>query len=333
MSGPTVGQVGERDLVRGILKTLGSGADERVIVGAGDDAAVVKAAGDVVLTVDTQREGSHFERGWLSAADLGRRALAVSVSDLAAMGAQPLCALCSLLLPGEVEVAWLKGMVEGMRAGGEEFGCRVIGGDVARGQPLALCVTAVGEMPAGRRPVLRSGAAAGDDLVVAGLLGHAAAGRIALARGLEQLCPQVVGAYRRPSPLTALALEIAPHCNAMMDISDGLAMDLTRLSEASGVGAVLEADDLVDDGLAVAARQLDVDGLDLALGGGDDYSLLIAVAPDALDPLARAAACHGVPLRRVGGVTAVPDLFLRSSGHGTRALAPAGWDPFTARAR
>lgn len=327
MSGDRLADLGERRLVRRVQEALAS-ADGRLLVGPGDDAAVVRCRDRVVLTVDTQYEGTHFERDWLTAEDVGQRAMAVSLSDVAAMGAHPLCALVSLVLPADLSVSWLDGLLGGLRGAARDLDCPVAGGDVTRGRRIGVCVTAIGELAEGRVPVLRRGARPEDELLLAGHLGLAAAGRLAISASRDAEFPEAAAAYRRPRPLLGFAAAIAPRCHAMMDVSDGLAIDLARLCEASNVGARIEARALVSAQVRSAAAALQADAEDLALHGGDDYALLLAVPGGEVLHAEATALAHGTPVRRVGLATAALDLVLVTPAGEDRRLLPRGWDPF-----
>jgi thiamine-monophosphate kinase len=321
----------ETQIVERIRRRLPRGDAEEV--GPGDDAAIVRARGDrLVITVDTQREGSHFRRDWLDAQQLGRRALAVSVSDVVAMGATPQCAVCSLVLPPETEVEWFERLVDGLADAGRELECPVVGGDVSRsGNGVSICVTAVGFLRAGEAPVRRDGACPGDLCAIVGPLGWAAAGREYLGRSAVPLSAAgraCVDAYRLPQPVPGLGRALAPYANAMMDISDGLSFDLSRLCQASGVGALIEVERLGDPILDDAGVELGLDPILWQLGGGDDYALLVAVAPSRESGLREIAEAHGAAARVVGRFDAGGELRLVAADGTREPLVASGWDPF-----
>ncbi len=273
---------------------------EGVLVGIGDDAAVLRAprGEDLVVTVDALVEGVHFDRHF-RAEDVGWKALAVNLSDLAAMGARPLWALCALATPrGESRVR-LAGVGRGLGACARAHGIALAGGNVTRALELALTVTAVGAVRRGRA-LVRAGARPGDALLVSGTLGDAALGRRPGA------VPALVRRQRRPTPRLALGRALAGFAHAGLDVSDGLLQDLGHLCSASRVGATVLIDALP---LSPAYRRAveagsDARPFDAALGGGEDYELLVAVAPGRVGRAQAAAGRLGVPLTVVGEATA-----------------------------
>jgi thiamine-monophosphate kinase len=309
-----------------------------VTIGIGDDAAVIEPARGTldVVTTDTLVEGIHFERSFVSPADLGHRTLAVNLSDLAAMGATPRVVVLSLVLPATMAAADLDALVSGMLTLAGRYQVALVGGNITRSSgPLVLGMTAIGALR--RRHVLtRAGGRPGDELWVTGTLGGAAAG---LARLLQNGdCPPeddsalagCVERYRRPEPRvrigTLLGRNRAAH--AAVDLSDGLSDGLLQLTQASAVGAVIDGATVpIDQG---ARRWFESQGLaplEAAVAGGDDYELLVAVPRArrrrfaAVSRLAR-----GVPMTRIGWLTKDPALILRTTA-GDRAL-PTGYEHF-----
>jgi thiamine-monophosphate kinase len=328
----------EDELIAALSRVI-EPSDPNVVVGLGDDAAVLEApVGHQVLTTDLLVEHVHFERDSISARDLGAKAIVVNVSDIAAMGGSPRCALASIALPADVEAPWVMELYGGMREACLEHATSLVGGDTNRGDVLVLSVTVVGEVAPGRA-VTRSGARAGDAIVVTGELG-AAAGGLALSRaGSATTAEALSRPWSRPL-LDALARPVArvgegqtlARCGAtaMMDLSDGLAKDLSRLCLASGVGARLDLSAIpVAEALTDAATALDVDPLELALGGGEDYELLATLGPPDVDRATEELRERfGVRLRVVGAVvegTGVTGAW--ADGPQTR-LHPSGWDHF-----
>lgn len=260
-------------------------------MGPGDDAAVLDGH---AWTVDALVEGVHFDAR-LAPADVGFKAIAVSVSDLAAMGATPRWALLTLSLPRPVDRAWVAAFAGGVGEACRAFAVDLAGGDVTRSPgPRVVTTTLGGPCPA---PVLRSGGRPGDTLWVTGVPGLAG-----LGYSLPDPPAAALDALRRPQPPVAFALAAASLVHAGMDLSDGLAVDLPRLCRASAVGAVVDPASLPDHPAFASAP----DPLAVKLGGGDDYQLLLAAPPDARDALTRLAAEHGVVLSAVGRLTGEP---------------------------
>ena len=250
-----------------------------VRLGVGDDAALLEApAGrELVAATDTLVEGIHFPAG-APPASIGHRALAVNLSDFAAMGARPAWALLALTLP-QAEEPWLAEFAAGLGALARAHGVALVGGDTTRG-PLCVTVTLLGHVPAGEA-LRRSGASAGDLLYVSGTPGDAAAGLALLERRLQ--ASEAAGAYLRerfqlPQPRLALGERLRRHASACIDVSDGLLADAGKLAAASGVGAELEFEALP---LSEPLRATLAEGeaRELALSGGDDYELCFAVPP------------------------------------------------------
>jgi thiamine-monophosphate kinase len=227
-----VAELGEFGLIAALSGWLPR--DPRAVVGIGDDAAVLAAPdGRVVATTDFLLEGRHFRRDWSSAADVGGKAAARSLADVAAMGAVPTGLLVALAAPADLPVSWARDLAAGLAAESARAGASVIGGDTARASCVLLAVTGLGDL-AGRAPVLRSGAAPGDVVAVAGPLGPAAAGLALLSAGLTE--GPLVAAHRRPEPPYDAGLEASGlGATAMIDVSDGLLADLGHIAAASGV--------------------------------------------------------------------------------------------------
>lgn len=340
MAGRTVGDVGEIELVDRILGILADDTDDSVStlvrVGPGDDAAILACDGSVVLTTDSQHEGVHFRREWITAEQLGRRAIAVNASDLGAMGSRPTGFLVALALPPETDLAWVEALALGLRGGARRYGAGIVGGDVA-GVPgrISINVTAVGEGPQGQGG-RRTGAAPGQQLFVTGWPGRAAAGRSILQAGAHEgsdgaAAQACVRAFLDPDPPVEFAVAAVRSglVAAMMDISDGVAIDLQRLCGASGIGAELDGEALFADpvlGAMAAAPPLDVRSC--VLGGGDDYELLCAVADADAGAFRELAADRGVEVRAVGrAVLSQQGVTLIHEGR-NEPLEQCGWDHF-----
>ncbi len=265
-----------------------------VVLGIGDDAALLRPppGADLAVTVDAVVDGVHFGAGF-APEDVGWKALAVNLSDLAAMGARPLWALCALAVPPDADERRLLGVGRGLAACARRFGVALAGGNVTRAAELSLTVTAVGTVGRGRA-LRRAGARPGDALVVSGTLGDAALG---LRRGAPAAA---VRRQRRPEPRVALGQALVGVASACIDVSDGFLQDLDHLCRASGVGAEVSAQHLPTSRAFDRARLPEGVRLDLLLGGGEDYELLAAVPPGRLGRALEAAARVGAPLRYAG---------------------------------
>lgn len=285
----------EFELIARYFTTCGARRED-VVLGIGDDAAIVApAAGrSLVLTTDTLLAGRHFPAEDFSPAALGHRALAVNLSDLAAMAAAPAWALLSLTLPAADE-RWIGAFAAAFSELAERYDIALVGGNVARG-PLAVGVALAGQVEAGKA-LLRSGARVGDALCVTGSLGGGAAGLRALQNGATSDAPEVA-AYARPEPRVQAGLGLAACANAAIDLSDGLLGDLAKLLAASGgLGADLVAADLP---LAPGAALGD------ALGPSDDYELLASIPQAQLSTLStERLGCEWHCIGRVGAESGV----------------------------
>ena len=303
--GVTVGQIGEFGLIDRLCLALGRSGPSAVI-GIGDDAAAWnQPAAVLVASADMLVEHVHFDLRLTGWRDLGWKALAVNLSDLAAMGAAPAWALVSIGLRPEIAVDDVLAFYEGMAALAAEAGGAIAGGDtVSVPRDVVIDVSVLGTVPAGEAETLlrRDRGAPGDRLAVTGVLGASAAGLYALQHpgtAPERLVAPLVEAHRRPQPqLRAGQALRAAGVRCAMDVSDGLLADLEKLCIASGTGAVVRAPDLP---LHPAARgAFPAHALDWATGGGEDYQLLFAAPAvtmrNALERLAR----QGIPAREIG---------------------------------
>ena len=288
----------------------------------GDDAALLRPRAGMQLAVSTDMlvSGTHFFSD-TDPEDLGWKTLAVNVSDLAAMGAEPRWAFLALALPA-ADDTWIAALARGLFACADAFGVDLAGGDTTRG-PLNLSVTIVGEVPAGQA-ITRTGARAGNELWISGQPGLAALGlaalhgEVALDAAGRARC---VDALQRPQPRVELGLQLRGIATAMLDVSDGLLGDLAHILEASAVGAIVDAAALPLDALratganaAIARRCL--------LSGGDDYELLFAAPASARPALTELSTSLGLPLHRIGQITGQAGVCLLREPDGT--LAPAG---------
>jgi len=276
----TVADLGEFGLIAAIAALLPTGTARGV--GIGDDAAVVGAPdGRVVATTDLLVEGRHFRRDWSGASDIGVKAAAQNLADVAAMGASPTALLLGLAVPGDLPVAWVEDLVRGLAEECARAGASVVGGDVSGADSVMLAVTALGDL-GGRDPVTRSGTQAGDRLAVAGRLGRSAAGLALLEAGLPGEFAGLVASHRRPHPPYACGPEAAIlGATSMIDISDGLVADLGHVAQASGVRLDVETARLPGDPeLRAAAAALGADRLRWALTGGEDHALAATFPPE-----------------------------------------------------
>jgi thiamine-monophosphate kinase len=300
--------VGEFGLIAWIRRRASS--NDRVSLGIGDDCASLTftPGAEVLVTTDMLMDGRHFRLGEASAAEIGYKALAVNLSDIAAMAGNPVAAFVAVALPREAAVEVAKGLHAGMAPLAESFGVSLAGGDTnAWDGPLVVTVTLLGESTS-LGAVRRSGAMAGDAILVTGPLGGSLSGR-----------------HLRPIPRVreALAIAGAVKINAMIDISDGLAADLAHiLEESGGLGATLDAASIPihDD-----ARSLDGDPLSHALHDGEDFELCLTLAQDEANRLLDAPP-QGVKVYRVGSIEVEPGLRLRRLDGSIVPLAAKGFD-------
>jgi thiamine-monophosphate kinase len=330
---PTVADCGERALVARIRERLSM--PSWVVTGPGDDAAAIEPVRGVleVLTTDAQVDGVHFDRRFVPPDAIGHRALAVNLSDLAAMGATPRAALLSLALPGSLELASFDGILDGLLALANCHDVTLIGGNITRTPgPLVVDVTAIGT--AHRRKMLtRHGARAGDHVFVTGTLGDAATGlkRLQAAHSNGDRGTSVEAArYLRPAPRVRAGIILGRNraASSCMDLSDGLADGVRQIAEASGVGIVIDAAaiPIAPDVREWHARE-GLDPLDAALSGGDDLELLFTSRPNQGGRLRAVRRLIGdLPITRIGVVTGTADLLVRDE-KGSRQL-PAGYEHF-----
>lgn len=318
--------LGEFDIISKYFANRGARDD--VPLGVGDDAAVIdtQPGRRLVVAMDTIVEGVHFLSG-AAAEDIGYRALAVNLSDLAAMGAQPSWMLLSLSLPNADE-RWLDAFAGGLFELADAHDVALVGGDTVRG-PLVITVQ-VGGWIERDRFLTRSGAQPGDEIFVSGIPGEAAAGLSLLRRGAQQeeASARLRERFLRPTPRVDLGRALRSVASAAMDVSDGLLVDLEKLCAASGCGAQLDLDTLPASS-AMQALFDEEECLQFALAGGDDYELLFCVTP-ANAAAARARSIVGTPVTRIGVMTAGKGVRCLRKGHEYFA-ARAGYDHFAER--
>ena len=330
----------EDELLEVIRRLLAEDAPG-VMLGLGDDAALVEMGSHLgILTADMMVEGVHFDRGTVSASDLGYKALAVNVSDVAAMGGSPRYGLVSLGLPEDIEASWVVELYGGLRDAAGEYAMAVVGGDTSRAERLVVSVAVTGEVARGGA-VTRSGARPGDRVVVTGALGASAGGLKLLQAPPHDVVQTVssdwgrtlLNSHLRPAARVGEGQTLAQSgATAMMDVSDGLAKDLGRLCEASEVRAAVVLDDVP---VALSLKELadvlpDVEPLALALEGGEDYELLATLPPTAVRRAAsKLAERFGTQLTDIGEIREGRGLVAIESDGKERPLEPRGWDHFS----
>jgi thiamine-monophosphate kinase len=285
VSEPTARDLGEFGLIAAVTARLPTSS--AVLLGPGDDAAVVAVPdGRVVATTDVLVEGVHFRRDWSSAYDVGRKAAAANLADVAAMGGTATALLVGLGAPPDLPVEWALGLADGLRDEAALVGAVIVGGDTVSSPHVVVSVTALGGLVG--PPVTRAGARPGDVVVVAGRLGWSSAGLRHLLTGATE--GPLVEAHRRPEPPYAMGPVLAAAgATAMCDVSDGLVQDLGHLCRASGVGIDLDAGSLVDQAVS----------LDDVLHGGEDHALAATISgpvPEGCRLVGRVVAGQGVTL-------------------------------------
>jgi thiamine-monophosphate kinase len=283
-------------------------------IGIGDDAAILAcaAASKLAWTIDAHVEGVHFRRDLVSWRDEGWRSFIAAASDLAAMGADPWCALSSLTLPRDLDDASLEELASGIAEAARATGANVVGGNLSSSNMVTITTTLIGSCP---RATTRDGAKVGDGIWIAGDVGLAAAGLLALEKKIRSSdADAAIAAWRRPTIRLEEARAMRDVAHAAIDVSDGLAQDAAHIAEASGVEMVLDAAMILaagGDRLAKIAHAVGRDAIDLAMGGGEDYALLVT-SDRSIDGFARigdvieanAERDRFVSIRRSGNVEA-----------------------------
>jgi thiamine-monophosphate kinase len=341
-----LGDLGERELTRHIQGRIPA---TEVLVGVGDDAAAVDLTSPALVTADVLVEGVHFVRDAAPARLLGRKALTVSLSDVAAMGGVSRHAIVSLCLPPDLELSWVDSLYDGLLERAAEVEVSIVGGNVARSPgAIVVDVTLVGEA---EQPLLRSGARPGDLVVVTGELGAAAEGVALLQQGARlfedgqlsatgvwtessaEALETCLRAQLDPRPPLALARSLAERglAHAGMDVSDGLSSDLAEMCHRSRLGARIEVAALpISPAVAALERARGGDALPLALHGGEDYGLLLAVDPAQFGGLQELAGVWGVAIGGIGEFfEGAPAVHLRDD-EGEHLLPVQGHDHFRA---
>ena len=307
-----------------------------LVVGVGDDAAVLdppEADKLAIVTTDMMIEGPHFRLDLITPYHLGWKAVAVNISDIAAMGGLPTWTFASIGLRPDTEVEFVDALFEGMTECAEKFLSKLVGGDTNSVEANAvISVTQLGEVEKDHL-ALRSGARVGDKIMVTGWLGNSIGGlHLLLKYGLDEAARhlgRLVDAHLMPMPRVweARAAVETGGVHAMMDLSDGLGRDLPKLCAASGVGALVYSDKLpISADLRAAAEVIGTEALALASGGGEDFELLMAVAPDDVGKVIRAVKETGTSVTEIGEIVEGPMEIAYPDG--TRKPLKGGWEHF-----
>ncbi len=338
--------MGERALIARLRSRIA--ATPGVKVGIGDDCALVDTTSASLLTTDALVEGIHFDRALTPARLLGRKALSVNLSDIGAMSGVPRYALISLCLPPSCSVDFFDRLYEGLIERAAEVGVGIVGGNLsATTGPITIAVTLLGT---GDRPILRQGAQVGDLVVITGGLGAAAEGLRLLREGVrladdgvvidtgiwtpssEAPLARCVRAQLDPTPPLAFARamsEISGTVRAMMDLSDGLSIDLIRLCAENSIGALIDPLAVpVDPAVAMIERARGGDPLPLALHGGEDYQLLMAVSPESIDAVRDMAFVWDLPITVIGQFVVGAPVVSIQVGEWIEPLKSQGYDHF-----
>ncbi len=301
-----------------------------ILKGIGDDCAVLRppAGHECLVTTDFTLEGIHFRRDWHPAESVGHRCLARGLSDIAAMGGEPVAVFLSLALPRDLAQAWVGRFARGLIRLAERYGARLAGGDTAESPNGILAdIIVVGAVPKGKG-VLRSGARPGDRIYVSGELGGSAAAVVQMqARPKKKLNPLDYRRHFYPEPRIELGriLREKGWATAMIDTSDGLSTDLAHLCEESGVGAEIRSELLPRARVGKPAREVD---LNLALHGGEDYELLFTARPGKRIP----NQIGGVAITQIGQIVRGRRIFVEDDKQVAFELEPHGWEHFRRQA-
>lgn len=332
-----VAELGEFGLIDRLNKDLIAIPNE-VICGIGDDTAVLPAQdrGDLLFTTDMLVEDVHFSLGFSSPYQIGWKAIACSVSDIAAMGGRPSNATISLAIPRGIEVEFIDELYAGLRAAGQRYGVNIVGGDTVKtAGPIVVNVALLGWVECGRA-VYRSGARPGDLIAVTGSLGDSAGGLKILKNDLSNLPAHkkeyLLNRHLEPQPQLQLGPALAQRglVTAMNDVSDGLASEVLEITRASNVGCVLVDQDIpISVPLFRLAAQMNTDAVEMALFGGEDYQLVFTFAPDNLEVIEQIGAELGEEITVVGQITHREAGKIRRKGTNQEVnLEPMGYNHF-----
>jgi len=327
----TVQDLGERGLI-GLIRKVFPARGKSVLLGIGDDAAILRPGRKpIILTKDLLVEDVDFLRDRHPAFFIGRKSLSVNLSDIAAMGGTPRAALLGLGLPGDLGLDWIRAFLKGFASAGRDYGVDLIGGDISKSREIVVSVTLIGE---GESLVTRSGARPGDGVYVSGTLGDAALGLALLNTGVEPRGrgseAAVVKAFLDPTPQLVLGRELARRrlASAMIDVSDGLSVDLRHLAEESGAGAEIDPAAIP---LSAGVRAWGgSDTLKYALNGGEDFQLLFTVRPSRRNAAGLGFLNRRFPLTRIGRIIEKKGIFKLEKDGRRRALPACGYDHFKA---
>jgi thiamine-monophosphate kinase len=322
----------EKALIAQVRRLARTARNPAIQTGIGDDCAVLRLVPgrgtnknkDALVTTDFTLEGIHFRRDWHPAESVGQRCLARGLSDIAAMGGEPVAAFLSLALPRDLPQSWVGRFARSLISLAERYGVTLAGGDTAESPNGILAdIVVVGAVPRGKA-VLRSGARAGDRIYVSGELGGSAAAVVQMrAKPKRKLNPREYGRHFFPEPRVEVGriLREKGLASAMIDTSDGLSTDLAHICEESGVGAEIEAETIPRASVGKPAREVD---LQVALHGGEDYELLFT-APRGKCVPSRIA---GIPVTQIGYITRGRRILLRNESGVGYELEARGWEHF-----
>jgi thiamine-monophosphate kinase len=319
----------ERKLIERIAQaSRAQGGSKLITAGIGDDCAVLRvpAGHEMLVTTDFSLEGVHFRREWHPADSVGHRCLTRGLSDISAMGGEPLAVFLSLALPADLPQRWADQFLKGMLGLAQRFGVTLAGGDTAQSPAGVMAdITVIGSVPASQA-ILRSGAQPGDSIFVTGELGAPVALlKQMFANPQRKFRAAAFPAHFYPEPQLAVGRQLRTKklATAMIDISDGLSTDLRHICESSGVGATIS-----ERALPIASLGRHEVELSQALHGGDEYQLLFTVPPSRRVPQEIA----GVPITRIGYINEGNEILVEHENGDTTELEPGGWEHFSSAA-